>query len=150
MTKNDHEMTFEEAEQIIKPEMPELTSKDIELAALRYLIEMSHEHMFEISWAKDTDIGGLDKDFLDKWSAKTTNLINSSSEIFDLKFDPKNIEGFSDLLESLNSPHCGDCTGFPATCNRCYAETFFRINTAPPGKSIGSHALYIYNLNKEK
>ena len=47
------------------------------------------------------------------------------------------------LIEALTDQHIGDCTAFPCSCEKCWAEDILEISTAPPSKMIGnaiSHA----------
>lgn len=53
----------------------------------------------------------------DNW--KTGNLIDAFI----------NEEEFQEhIVEALSSMHIGDCTSFPSTCERCYAEGLFNID----------------------
>lgn len=42
------------------------------------------------------------------------------------------------LLESLTDSHLGDCTAFPCSCEKCWAEDILEISTAPPSKLVGN------------
>lgn len=49
----------------------------------------------------------------------------------------------NDYVSGLNSMHSGDCTAFPCTCQRCYAENLFGIpNTATWGSKSTGARLY--------
>ena len=39
-------------------------------------------------------------------------------------------------IDDLLGPHCGDCTCVPCTCTKCWAESFFSLDTI---KGLGKH-----------
>lgn len=52
-------------------------------------------------------------------------------------------------IDSLNHSHCGDCTAFPATCDRCLTEDYIGINTFNSSKSVGSKLFYMYKAKPD-
>jgi hypothetical protein len=46
-----------------------------------------------------------------------------------------------EAVKALTEPHVGDCTAFPCSCAKCWAEDIIGLPTAPPSKMIGN-ALY--------
>ena len=43
-----------------------------------------------------------------------------------------------EALEALTDQHIGDCTAFPCSCAKCWAEDILEIYTAPPSKLVGN------------
>lgn len=51
------------------------------------------------------------------------------------------VRDFRTIAES--GQHCGDCTGIPASCARCFVDEFYGVNTVTwNGKSAGSSLLW--------
>lgn len=159
--RNKREYTPEElswAKTLIKPELPEYDEKDHEIAKLRFVLHEIFEEFTEVwcetsEWAQknrkkhepvrtlqevheklgkilfDNDGGmntpdGTEQDVIDRYAKQ--------NHWDDFKRD--HLEGY----------HCGDCTGVPATCTKCFAEQFYGFQTPYEGKQAGSKALAIY------
>lgn len=64
----------------------------------------------------------LDSDYK-KWNRVKTNWKNGN--LFDQFISDEDFNHY--FVKALSSMHLGDCTSFPMTCDRCYAESLFKI-----------------------
>lgn len=48
------------------------------------------------------------------------------------------------MIGALTEQHIGDCTAFPCSCEKCWAESVLGVSTRPPSKMIGNALFYAF------
>lgn len=51
-------------------------------------------------------------------------------------------------MEALLDQHIGDCTAFPCSCEKCWAEDILGVYIAPPSKMIGNAIFHAFEKFK--
>lgn len=89
--------------------------------------EWSNKHIKELTLEKGVEIA---HDYLD------ASYILNDEERNGKKFDATIDDKVKDVLGYLTEPHEGDCTCFPCSCSKCYAEHLIEFDTTP---GLGKH-----------
>lgn len=126
-------------EEILGPPGYQPTEKEISLAKANYVMKnYIHRMLEQLSTYHDMQQGIIPKDITterchelaENASQQWKNVKKNSNSFENSLFDGfiSDEEFHKRFVEGLSSMHVGDCTSFPATCTRCYAEGLFDID----------------------
>ena len=155
-------LAIKSAEEWINPPSPEVSEAEHELALARIAFEDTlWDIMFSMANYIKFKEGMLNED--DFWYKQGEEKIRLDALEAITEFE-EGLKGDDDkdwwhgyvwdnmknhIRGCLTSPHAGDCTAFPSTCDRCYAEEKYRIPfTATFNKSQGNKLFHLYKQNK--
>ena len=132
----------------ICPQPPETTPEQDLRAKVRYYIDEEVGDMaYELIEARKiiTDLLGDQK--IDEAMQKRLSHIDRSIKLADFLMEDgdymERIEARTWIKDALSEKHCGDCTGFPASCGRCIAEDYYGLPSTVTWRSKGEgHSLY--------
>lgn len=124
-------------EEILKPIGYVPTTQEIALAKINhvmknYIYGMLHNFSkyyelknseVNISTKKLSNIEQRVESDYKKWKNVTENWKNDN--FFDQFISDEDFNHY--FVKALSSMHLGDCTSFPMTCDRCYAESLFKL-----------------------
>lgn len=151
---------------LIKPDLPEYTDKDHEIAKLRFVLSEVIETLLDLHfdtneayWKKPGEDRGRDPITVQQVHEKLGKLLYTPEGEGNMPdgTDQDEIDDFAKSRgwdywksEHLEGWHCGDCTAVAASCGKCRAEQFYGFRTPYEGKSAGWRALHIFNEHRKK
>jgi len=151
---------------LIKPDLPEYTDKDHELAKLRFILSEVIEALLDLHfdtneryWKKPGEDRGRDPITVQRVHEKLGKLLYTPEGECNMPdgTDQGEIDAFAKSRgwdywqsEHLEGWHCGDCTAVAASCGKCRAEQFYGFRTPYEGKSAGWKALHIFTKHRKE
>lgn len=142
------------AKTLIKPELPEYTEKDHEIAKLRFILNELYEELVDAYFEE-----GYDDSEPTTTRGKLHRILytpegngrmpdGTDQEEIDTYAKTHNWEYWQG--EHLEGWHCGDCTAVAASCGKCHVEPFYGMKTPYEGKSAGWKALHIFTEHRKQ
>ena len=150
--KNKYDdLTQEEALKLIKPIMPDYSEAEQLLAKARAVYHQDLEDIiFSLSQYVKKSLEGkeLDESTI-RFAQNALEEMNAAFDEFDKNPDIEwwDAYGNKDLLNSLHKyatteGHAGDCTAFPCSCMRCWAEEYYKAKSTANWSKGDGYKIY--------